>query len=216
MFSEQLNSAKGRLRTILHQALFKRVNEIIDRATCDCKEQTIFDFLKELRRIDVSPLDVSSTKASVAQMLDRLRQYDETKTRSFALSSNDTSVNQSRHSPCSVCWLDGKTIVRQAIARVSSYFDGLCLNCMDRTKDLRVERSKDQAIGFITNGRNSTTGTAAYRTASPPGISASWDARRSAALSPSRRQQPYSRHLDPWSRHITESGLQGKFKSSPS
>jgi hypothetical protein len=29
---------------------------------------------------------------------------------------------------------------------------------------------------------------------------------------PSRREQPYSRHLDPWSRHITEAGLQGKFK----
>ncbi|KAF4228820.1 hypothetical protein CNMCM8980_005580 [Aspergillus fumigatiaffinis] len=145
---QQLNAAKGRLRTILHQALFKRVNEIIDRATCDCKEQTIFDFLKELRRIDVSPLDLSSNKASVAQMLARLRQYDETKTRSHALSSTDTSVNQSRQSWCSVFWLDGKTIVRQAIARVSGYFDGLCLDCMDRTKDLQVERSKDQDYWF--------------------------------------------------------------------
>ncbi|GAQ04923.1 hypothetical protein ALT_2244 [Aspergillus lentulus] len=148
ILTEQLNAAKGRLRTILHQALFKRVNEIIARATCACKEQTIFDFLKKLRRIDVSPLDLSSTKASVAQMLDRLRQYDETKTRSHALSSNDTSVNQSRQSPCSVCRLDGKTIVRQAIALVSGYFDGLCLDCMDRTKDLLVEGNKDQDYWF--------------------------------------------------------------------
>jgi hypothetical protein len=44
ILAEQLNAAKGRLRTILYQALFKRVNEIIDSATCACKEQTVFDF----------------------------------------------------------------------------------------------------------------------------------------------------------------------------
>ncbi|GIJ87135.1 hypothetical protein Asppvi_006039 [Aspergillus pseudoviridinutans] len=141
---QQLNAAKGRLRTMLHQALFNRVNEISDRATCACKEQTVFDFLKELRRIGVSPLDLSSTKASVAGMLDRLRQYDGTNVRSHGPSSNDTSLNQSRQRRCSVCWLDGGTIVQKAIGRVSSYFDGLCLDCMDRTKDLRVEGNKDQ------------------------------------------------------------------------
>ncbi|KAF7162844.1 hypothetical protein CNMCM5623_007966 [Aspergillus felis] len=148
ILAEQLNAAKGRLRTILHLALFKRVNEIIDRATCACKEQTFFDFLKELRRIDVSPLDLSSTKASVAEMLDRLRQYDGKNTRSHGPSSNDTSLNQSRQRPCSVCWLDGDTIVQQAIGRVSSYFDGLCLDCTDRTKDLRIEGNKDQDYWF--------------------------------------------------------------------
>ncbi|GIC86439.1 uncharacterized protein Aud_002811 [Aspergillus udagawae] len=145
---QQLNAAKGRLRTILHQALFKRVNEIIDSATCACKEQTVFDFLKTLRRIHVSPLDLDSTKASAAEMLDRLRQYDGTNTRSQGPSLNDTSLDHSRQRPCSVCWLDGHTIVRQAVRRVSSYFDGLCLDCMDRTKDLRVKGNTDQDYWF--------------------------------------------------------------------
>ncbi|RHZ63233.1 uncharacterized protein CDV56_107643 [Aspergillus thermomutatus] len=143
ILAEQLNAAKGRLRTILHQALFNRVNQIVDVATCACKERTVFDYLKELQRIEVSPLDMSSTKASVADMLDRLGQYDGAKTRAHAVSSNDTSGIQSRQSPCFECRLDGKVIVQRAISRVASYFDGLCLDCMDRTKGLRVEGNKD-------------------------------------------------------------------------
>ncbi|RHZ68423.1 hypothetical protein CDV55_104637 [Aspergillus turcosus] len=131
-----------RLRTVLHQALFTRVNEIIDRAGCACKEKTVFDFLKELRRIRVSPLDSSSTKASIAEMLDRLQQFNGANTR------GDTSVNQSRQSQCSICWLNGTDIVEKAIERVSKYFDGLCLDCMDRTKDLKVDRNKDQDYWF--------------------------------------------------------------------
>lgn len=60
---------------------------------------------------------------------------------------------------------------------------------------LRILRSteiKTKTIGFITYGRNPMTGSAAYRTASPPGISVSWDARRSAASSPSRGRHPGS------------------------
>ncbi|KAF7174156.1 hypothetical protein CNMCM6106_008289 [Aspergillus hiratsukae] len=137
-----LNAAKDRLRTRLHQALFTRVNEIIDEATCACKEKTVFDFLKELRRIRVSPLDSSSTKASIAEMLDRLQQFNAVNTRAH------TSVSQSRQRLCLHCRLNGKVIVEEAIERVSKYFDGLCLDCMERTKDLKVDRNKDQDYWF--------------------------------------------------------------------
>jgi hypothetical protein len=122
--------------------LFTRVNEIIDRAACPCKEKTVFVFLKELRRIRVTPLDSSSTKASIAQMLDQLKLFDEAKTH------GDISVDQSRRSQCSMCWLDGKGIVEKAIRRVSEYFDGLCLDCMVRTKAVMLDHNTDQDYWF--------------------------------------------------------------------
>lgn len=83
---------------------------------------------------------------------------------------------------------------------------------MNRTKGLQLEENKDQDYWFHNQWEESYDSGCRISHREPTGILTSWDARRSGALLPSRRQPTYSRHLDPRSRHITEAVLRGLFK----
>ncbi|CAI7586478.1 unnamed protein product [Penicillium glandicola] len=76
---QQLNEARGRLRTILQRSLFEDVNVTIDRARCICAAQNIFSYMRELHRIGVKPLDSDIHKNSVRGILDRLESFDGTR-----------------------------------------------------------------------------------------------------------------------------------------
>ncbi|KAE8398123.1 hypothetical protein BDV37DRAFT_288834 [Aspergillus pseudonomiae] len=120
---QQLNAARGRLRNILDRELFAKINLLIDHGSCRCKEETVFNYLRELGRIDVQPLvERSFSRASVQCYLDRLRQFDQ-----------ERMLRKISGDRCLHCCFDWKKGVERAIQVTTEYFDGLCLDCMKIT-----------------------------------------------------------------------------------
>ncbi|RDW92731.1 uncharacterized protein DSM5745_00053 [Aspergillus mulundensis] len=129
---EQLNAARGRLRNILHKDLFNSVASILGGRECDCREGTVFDYLKELWRVKVWPLDNAFKDASAMDVLQKIGRFDASHIRS--------PVQQGNNCYCNADWSD---IVMKAALRTLDYFDGLCLDCMSVTKCLMEGRDPD-------------------------------------------------------------------------
>ncbi|RAK97295.1 uncharacterized protein BO80DRAFT_364335 [Aspergillus ibericus CBS 121593] len=136
---QQLNAARGRLRNILHKGLFERIGEIVKHGNCSCKETTVFDYLRELSRIKVWPLEDSLRDMSIDEIIEHLWRFDSARMRQYRGTSSD---NRSGEQWCS-CRFSWHLVVQSAASRVSEYFDGLCLDCMDSSKNLRDGGNKD-------------------------------------------------------------------------
>ncbi|PYH93999.1 hypothetical protein BO71DRAFT_450356 [Aspergillus ellipticus CBS 707.79] len=126
---QQLNASRGRLRTILHTSLFEAVASLVSIGDCPCKELAVFEYLRELKRIEVWPLEDVMKDASISDILERLDDFDQKNMRRL----KDEEFDGSRFCACSRSWA---VVVNQAKKRVAEYFDGLCLDCMDKTKNL--------------------------------------------------------------------------------
>lgn len=135
--SEQINAARGRLRVILHRELYAEVGDIVNNGECSCKELTTFEYLRELGRIEVWPLEDSMRNQSIQEMLERLSLFDEKNMRSY------TNPRTGKVGSCNSCNQSWGEIVLRAASTVSKYFDGLCLDCMDLSKDLRSGGDRD-------------------------------------------------------------------------
>ncbi|CRL17122.1 BTB/POZ fold [Penicillium camemberti] len=127
---QQLNAARGRLRTILQRSLFEDANVAIDYAHCNCAARNIFFYMRELHRIGVRPLDSEIHKNCVRDILDRLENFDD-----------DTITNSHPASAqiCNACSRSWKRVVEYTRRQVKSYFDGLCLDCMQNHPDENSE-----------------------------------------------------------------------------
>lgn len=123
---EQLNAAKGRLRTVILNELF-RPNENLLRRGCRCKETTLFGYEKELYTIQVWPLERAHQRSSMSTILELLNRF------SF----------EAKENACVVCRKDYRKIVEDAQVKTRHYFDGLCLDCMDRTKPVTKDEDMD-------------------------------------------------------------------------
>ncbi|PWY77004.1 hypothetical protein BO70DRAFT_388391 [Aspergillus heteromorphus CBS 117.55] len=134
---QQLNAARGRLRTILHSGLFERLGTLVACGTCGCKELTVFEYLRELRRINVWPLEDSMKKTSIDDILVRLNGFSQSRMRKRV----DSAAGEPKH--CMSCNINWDATVRSVNDRVRNYFGGLCLDCMDKTKNLRLHGSHD-------------------------------------------------------------------------
>ncbi|PYI02623.1 hypothetical protein BO78DRAFT_453536 [Aspergillus sclerotiicarbonarius CBS 121057] len=137
---QQLNAARGRLRNILHQGLFEQIGGIVQHATCPCKETTVFEYLRELSRIKVWPLEDSLKDVSINDIILQLRRFDSARMRKYKGPPPRHVDDWEQLCPCSHDW---ERVVLSAANRVSNYFDGLCLDCMDTSKNLRDGGSKD-------------------------------------------------------------------------
>ncbi|PYH65897.1 uncharacterized protein BO88DRAFT_418063 [Aspergillus vadensis CBS 113365] len=135
---QQLNAARGRLRNILHRELHNEVAAILQYGDCRCKELTVFEYLRELTRIDVWPLEESMRTDSIKKMLERLRLFDAKNMRTY------TNPNTGQVQPCHRCNKAWGAIVGRAANTVAKYFDGLCLDCMDLSKDLQSDGDRDE------------------------------------------------------------------------
>ncbi|KAE8313403.1 hypothetical protein BDV41DRAFT_537082 [Aspergillus transmontanensis] len=62
---QQVNAAKGRLWNILTRELFAKINFLIETGSCSCKGETVFNYLRELGKINVQPLEERSFPWSV-------------------------------------------------------------------------------------------------------------------------------------------------------
>ncbi|KAK4692165.1 hypothetical protein P7C71_g4984, partial [Lecanoromycetidae sp. Uapishka_2] len=123
---QQLNAAKGRLRTVLHRGLFEPC-ELLFSANCDCRKETLFDYQKHLFDIGVWPLETVFQKTCMSEILTNL----------------DKFIYEAKSSACGTCRRDYKGMVKRINTRVREYFDGLCLDCLNRSKPKLGDADKD-------------------------------------------------------------------------
>lgn len=102
---------------MIHKELFKP-NESLLRATCTCKEKTLYGYEKALYDIDVWPLERVAQSCTMTKILDRLDQF----------------TYKSHRDACISCRKDFGKIARDAQLFIRRYFDGLCLDCMSMSK----------------------------------------------------------------------------------
>lgn len=97
---------------------FKPVEGLLN-AKCHCKEKTLFQYIKALHSTGVWPLDRVWSKINVSEILDRLNQFS----------------YKPPESACRIhCQKDYGEEVGKAISYIRKHFDGLCLDCMDKSK----------------------------------------------------------------------------------
>ena len=116
--AEQLNAAKGRLKTILHRDLFKPVEPLIRSGNCTHVQANVFGYLKRLLLTSVWPIEDATRNNTIEDLLDNLEDF--------------------RYTPaagsCSVCSRDYETIVERVRMFTETYFDGICLDCLDKSR----------------------------------------------------------------------------------
>ncbi|KAI4841093.1 hypothetical protein E4T44_07850 [Aureobasidium sp. EXF-8845] len=126
---DALNSARGHLRVLLARWLWKPLGEMMS-AGCDCKEKTVFQYLKALVETGGYPIDQQGRK-SVNQVCQNLRTFE----KYFDLPDS--------HDGCAKCGRDWEWVVKSAIQEVMKHFDGLCLDCMDHTQPKFLDEHMD-------------------------------------------------------------------------
>lgn len=112
--AEELNAAKGRLKTIIHRGLFTP-NEKLLKATCSCKEVTLFNYEKALYTIQVWPLERVALREPMTTIIERLNKFH----------------FEAKKNACVSCRSDYQRTVGLVRDNTRNYFDGLCLDCMD-------------------------------------------------------------------------------------
>jgi hypothetical protein len=99
-------------------------------AECDCKEKTVFQYLKALVKTGGYPIDQQGRK-SVNHVCLNLRSFET----HFDLPGS--------HQRCAKCGKNWDYIVNGAIIEVQKHFDGLCLDCMDHSQPKFLDEHMD-------------------------------------------------------------------------
>lgn len=130
--AEQLNAAKGRLRSILHYDLFKPNDQLL-RARCPCRGKTLYNYEKTLYDIKVWPLERQFQRADMDTLLERMVDFS-------------YEPHKSACGPCRTCYKHRQgygAMVEAARTHTEGYFDGLCLDCAERTKSVTRDEHMD-------------------------------------------------------------------------
>ncbi|KAI4629172.1 uncharacterized protein J4E87_003433 [Alternaria ethzedia] len=120
MFVGPLNHARGGLRNSLHKSLYSRVGRILRSETslCSCWDATIGRYQLALTKCDAWPVDDVLNYSSIGQVVRRLKAFD------YAYTAK-----------CNRCRsIDWESTVLKAMSNTLGYFNGMCLDCMDRSK----------------------------------------------------------------------------------
>jgi hypothetical protein len=126
VLAEQLNSAKGRLRTILHRELYEPIDELLvchsDFDKYDRHPNVLFAYELALKRTGAWPIESKMISVSANQTMDNLGKVE--------VPPGETDSKEG----CHLCKFDFKAAVEGAISETKGYFDGLCLDCMDASQ----------------------------------------------------------------------------------
>lgn len=119
---EQLNAAKGRLKTILHRELYGPIDELLGGSNCSCRAAVLYDYEKSLARTGAWPLETAFVHKSMDDIMTRLNTF--------------TARKVEKPEPCGpdCCSFNFEQVVSKATSEVKKYFDGSCLKCMDRSQ----------------------------------------------------------------------------------
>ncbi|KAL8687826.1 MAG: hypothetical protein Q9218_006106 [Villophora microphyllina] len=126
---QQLNAAKGRLRTILHAKIWELIDEILN-SSCSLKEKTMFGYIKALTATRAFPLDPIWPKWEVTRVLAHLRSF-----------SYESPKCTDQYCRCHRRNFDGAII--KACNIVAGYCDGLCLDCMNKSMPKTADYDTD-------------------------------------------------------------------------
>lgn len=88
------------------------------KAGCTCRKETLFDYQEHLYKIEVWPLETVFLHKSINQILENLSRFS----------------YEAPARACGKCRQDYKGIVAAVEHNVRRYFDGLCLDFLDRSK----------------------------------------------------------------------------------
>ena len=115
---EQLNAARGRLKTIVFYPLYAPIKSLLLHNDCKCAEGVAAGYQRALLATDSWPLEEIGHKKAMRALLDNLQKFKYKKP----------------ESACMSCHRNYEAIVKEVIVRTRNYFDGLCLDCMDASK----------------------------------------------------------------------------------
>lgn len=114
-----MNHARGRIKTVFHSRLWgpaRRLHTEVHK--CECRKATEFDYLDKLIVREVFPIDDYTGKNSINTLLNRLHGF------SYVPAASSCHY-------CNPGWTD---LVDTAVETVRGYSQGLCLDCMDRSR----------------------------------------------------------------------------------
>ncbi|QDS75098.1 hypothetical protein FKW77_007093 [Venturia effusa] len=158
---QQLNAARGRLRTILHRESWKPINRLLkfscscsdvalpsgaipactckfkNISPCTCRADTVSGYERALQRTQAYPLEETWHKNCADDILSRLKDFG------YTVPSG----------ACGNCTQNYTREIAHAISGVRTYFDGLCLDCMNasKRKTSRDEKLDENDVYWIHN-----------------------------------------------------------------
>ncbi|KAK5137621.1 hypothetical protein LTR08_007916 [Meristemomyces frigidus] len=128
---QQLNAAKGRLKTILHRSLYAPINGLLKEARCRCRADVLYAYEQALANTGAWPLEAAFLGHSVDRVLKMLDGFPGPR----ALTSQTCGA--------SACSFNFAPVVGKAREECRQYFDGLCLDCMNTSKPKFGDANED-------------------------------------------------------------------------
>jgi len=110
---QQLNAARGRLKTILHRNLYNPINSLLKNTTCQCKAETLYAYELALSNTGAWPLETAFLSNSIHQIMLYL--------------DNFKGHRDQPSKMCGDCRFNFQKAVSDATDAGREYFDGLCL-----------------------------------------------------------------------------------------
>ena len=114
IYAEQLNAAKGRLKTILHRGLYAPIDGLLKHARCRDKANVLYAYEQSLSNSGAWPLETGFLNNSVDRMLKMLDGFRGTKPLPQTCGAR-------------YCSFGFEQVVGKAREECRRYFDGLCL-----------------------------------------------------------------------------------------
>ncbi|KAK5164092.1 uncharacterized protein LTR77_010183 [Saxophila tyrrhenica] len=125
---QQVNAAKGRLRTILHRGLYEPIESILRSTMCDEHPKSLFFYELALTHTGAWPIESKFLNNNVDTMLRKLANFRDP---------------PKRDAGCLQCNDDFAGSVTEATRKTSDYFDGCCLDCMAQSKPKFEDEDSD-------------------------------------------------------------------------
>ncbi|KAF2133803.1 hypothetical protein P153DRAFT_274428, partial [Dothidotthia symphoricarpi CBS 119687] len=129
-FVGPMNHARGSLRTSIHRGIWSGIGSLLTRGPyvckCDSWASTAGHYFAGLVNTTAYPLEKTFSKSSVMMILADLK-----------------SFTMKQHGSCSLCSTDWEGEVAHARVMALRYFDGLCIDCMDRSRPKRENGDVD-------------------------------------------------------------------------
>ena len=97
-------------------------------ANCDCRKETAFDYQAALMALECWPIESAVAKYPLQEIIDELQKFD--------------FVPKAETCPSGVCTHNFVNSIQIAIKKAKTAFDGLCLDCMERSQSDELPRQE--------------------------------------------------------------------------
>lgn len=112
---ENLNAARGRLKSVLHGKLYDCVDTLLEFAACHLRKDVLWGYFTALNQTQSWPLERYAARYCIQELLENLESFDYV----------DPHPRRTCADDC--CGQNFNKVVRKAIEATGSLFDGLCL-----------------------------------------------------------------------------------------